>query len=70
MLDKKEYLNKFVDEYQDFKKWLTAKRFNIWVQKYCKFTNQKYLEGNTNGFRWFMIENENVQTDDNNDIAF
>jgi hypothetical protein len=53
--DKQQYFNKFTEEYQDFKKWLTRKKFNIWVQKYCNFIDKKYTEGNSNGLRWFMI---------------
>jgi hypothetical protein len=62
--DKQQYFNKFTDEYQDFKKWLTRKKFNIWVQKYCNFVNKDYTDGNTNGFRWFMIGKENEETND------
>ena len=65
--DKQQYFNKFTDEYQDFKKWLTRKKFNIWVQKYCSFKNIPYEEGNTHGQRWFVI---GEQKEDNEDIAF
>jgi len=65
--DKQQYFNKFTDEYQDFKKWLTRKKFNIWVQKYCSFKNIPYEEGNTHGQRWFVI---GEQKEDNDDIAF
>ena len=56
--EKQQYFNKFTEEYQDFKKWLTRKKFNIWVQKYCSFINVPYSDGNSNGLRWFMIGNE------------
>jgi hypothetical protein len=56
--EKQQYFNKFTDEYQDFKKWLTRKKFNIWVQKYCSFINVPYSDGNSNGLRWFIIGNE------------
>jgi hypothetical protein len=65
--DKQQYFNKFTEEYQDFKKWLTRKKFNIWVQKYCSFKNLPYEEGNTHGQRWFVI---GEQKEDNDDIAF
>jgi hypothetical protein len=65
--DKQQYFNKFTDEYQDFKKWLTRKKFNIWVQKYCSFKNIPYDEGNTHGQRWFVI---GEQKEEDNDIAF
>ena len=66
--EKIQYFTKFTEEYQDFKKWLTRKKFNIWVQKYCSFINVQYSDGNSNGFRWFMIGSESEN--DNDDIAF
>jgi len=70
-LTKTEYFNKFTDEYNDFKKYLTAKRFNIWVQKYSNFMNYKYDEGNSNGQRWFEIVTDAVASEENNnDISF
>ena len=54
-LDKKLYFDKFLEDYPDFRKWLTRKKFNIWVQKYCSFKNLDYSSENSNGFQWFMI---------------
>jgi hypothetical protein len=65
--DKTQYFVKFTEEYQDFKKWLTRKKFNIWVQKFATFKKLEYTEGNTNGMRWFMLGNE---IEDDNDIMF
>lgn len=65
--DKQQYFNKFTEEYQDFKKWLTRKKFNIWIQKYCNFKGLEYSEGNTNGQRWFVIGEQNEY---DNDIDF
>ena len=68
-LDKKFYFDKFIEEYPDFKKWLTRKKFNIWVQKFCSFMKYEYNADNTNGLQWFMIKtDENLQQD--SDIAF
>lgn len=64
---KVEYFEGFINEYPDFRKWLTRKRFNIWVQKYADFSNRKFRQGNTNGVRWFQIEDENRNEIDNND---
>lgn len=69
-LEKHTYFNNFTEEYQDFKKWLTRKKFNIWIQKYCNFANLEYLEGNTNGQRWFMIKDDNFSSEEDNDIDF
>ena len=46
------------DSKEDFKKWLTRKKYNIWVQKFASFYGYKYMSGNTNGVQWFLIENE------------
>ena len=60
-LEKSVYFANFTNEYQDFKKWLTNKKFNIWVQKYANFIGAEYNEGNSNGFRWFMIKSDSNQ---------
>ena len=65
--DKTQYFVKFTEEYQDFKKWLTRKKFNIWVQKFATFKKLEYTEGNTNGMRWFMLGTE---VEDDNDLMF
>lgn len=65
--DKTQYFVKFTEEYQDFKKWLTRKKFNIWVNKFATFKKMEYTEGNTNGMRWFMLGTE---VEDDNDIMF
>ncbi len=67
--DKKTFFENFKSEYQDYAKWLTSKRFNIWVQKYASFINAEYKQGNTNGLRWFAIESDSIEEDED-DIAF
>ena len=62
--DKKIFFDKFIEEYPDFKKWLTRKKFNIWVQKYCSFIKCDYLSENSNGLQWFMIKNDDKELDD------
>lgn len=66
--DKKIYFDKFCEEYPDFRKWLTRKKFNIWVQKYCNFSKFEYSSGNTNGTQWFMIESPILESDTYNEI--
>ena len=70
--DKSQYFNAFVNEYKDFQKWLTRKKFNIWVQKYCNFIDAEYLSGNSNGLQWFTIKTDSnyESTNDDNDIEF
>jgi hypothetical protein len=56
--NKTQYYQIFIDEYQDFKKWLQSKTFNKWVDKYCTYKGYEYKEGNTQGNRWFEIVND------------
>ena len=62
-LGKTEYHNRFIEEYQDFKRYLQVKTFLKWVDKYCKFKGIEYDEGNTQGERWFMIVDNNIEDD-------
>jgi len=66
--DKSITFDAFINEYKDFQKWLTRKRFTIWVQKYANFIDAEYDSDITNGMRWFMIktdEEQPVEEDDN-----
>lgn len=69
-LDKVLYFENFINEYQDYKKWLTRKRFNIWVQKYGTFTNVIYRQGNSNGMRWFELSELNNSKKEESDVPF
>ncbi len=70
-LGKTEYYNKFIEEYQDFKKYLQVKTFIKWSDKYCKFKGIEYSEGNTQGERWFMMSDNNLKTkEEDEDIMF
>lgn len=64
-VDKTLSFNTFIEDYVDFKRWLTRKKFNIWVQKYCSFINAEYKEGSSQGMRWYMINNNNKKEDYN-----
>ena len=59
MIGKKDAFNSFVEEYPDFKKYLSSKRYNIWIKKFCNFKGLKYSEGSTTGERWFKITTGN-----------
>lgn len=63
-IGKTEYHNRFIEEYQDFKRYLQVKTFLKWVDKYCKFKGIEYDEGNTQGERWFMIVDNNSNIED------
>ena len=57
--NKIEMFTLFTNEYQDYKKYLSQKKFTTWVKKYANFLNLDYKQGNTNGNRWFEIINNN-----------
>ena len=59
--DKIEFYELFTREYKDFAKWLTRKKFNIWIKKYATFINKEYSEGNSLGSRWFTIGEQIVE---------
>ena len=65
--DTKEKFEQFTNDYQDFKKWLTQKRFNMWVQNYSRFINAEFKKGNSNGQRWFLIQTEEEIEEDINE---
>jgi hypothetical protein len=66
--DKSIIFSNFTNDYQDFKKWLTRKKFNIWVQKYCNFIKAEYISETTNGMQYFTIKvNSNAIIDDGRD---
>ena len=67
--DKKLFFDKFVEEYPDFKRYLTRKKFNIWIQKFCSFNKFEYSSDNSNGLQWFLIKS-NEEENNNNDIMF
>lgn len=69
-LDKVVLFDAFVKEYADFNKWLSRKRFNIWVKKYATFKNLDYSDGNSNGLRWLELSDENIDSINNNDLPF
>lgn len=54
-VEKRSAFELFTNEYPDYKKYLTRKKFNIWIQKYCNFIGAEYLDGNSNGVRYFEI---------------
>lgn len=53
-----EKLEELLKEYPDLKKWLTQKRFSMWIETYAEFTGAKYLSGRTNAQRWVMLEDD------------
>ena len=62
--DKTIYFDNFTSDYTDFKKWLTKKKFNIWIQKFANFKGYEYNDGISNGMRWFLISTDDFKDDD------
>jgi hypothetical protein len=53
--DKKELYISFIEEYTDYKKWLTQKKFSSWVEKLSVYKGVYYKTGKTQGQRWVML---------------
>lgn len=72
--EKQMIFDKFITEYEDYKgyKWFNRKMFQKWVDKYAKFIDAEYLDGNSNGSRWLCIKQVNVELkeEDNDDCPY
>ncbi len=45
----------FIAEYTDQKKYLTNRTFNKWCKKYAEYNGKEYVDGSSNGARWFEM---------------
>lgn len=74
--DKQNKFNQFTNDYKDFQKWLTRKKFAIWVQKYASYIGKEYFQGHSGDFKWFMIhdkdhkEESEINWNDDREIGF
>ena len=68
-LNKKELYESFIEEYNDLKRWLTQKRFSMWLDQLAAFKGIKILKGKTNGMRWVELVDESQPDDDEDDIV-
>lgn len=55
---KKELYYKFIEEYPDFKRWLTQKAFSKWVDVFGKFAGIEIVKGKSNGERWVLLKTQ------------
>jgi len=69
-IDKTEFFTKFCNEYQDFKKFLSQRKFTQWLESYGKYYNLKYTSGRTNTTRWIDFEDPTQPKDNDNEIPF
>lgn len=67
--DKAEKFNAFINEYKDYQKWLTRKKFAIWIKKYASYIDKKVYESHSGEYKWFMINDENHDESKYNDYA-
>jgi hypothetical protein len=63
-IDKKVLYNNFIEEYQDFKKWLTQKKFTMWLEVFGNYHKYKIYQGKTLDMRWIEFSTE-VKTETN-----
>lgn len=55
-IDKKGKFKEFTDEYKDFERWLTRKRFTQWMEKYAEWKGYEHLSGRSQDGRWIIIK--------------
>jgi hypothetical protein len=71
-INKIDALNEFHTEYPDSRKFVTNRTFMKWIKKYCDYKKLNFADGNSNGHRWFIInDNDEPKKNDiiiNNDI--
>lgn len=48
----------FINEYPDYKKWLSQKKFKKWLEQYAEYKEMEYVEGNSIHGRWFEINDK------------
>lgn len=53
--NKKDKYEQFLEDYPDYKRDLSARRFNQWVQSYARHLKIDYVNGSSNGKRWHAI---------------
>jgi hypothetical protein len=63
-VDKKLLYNTFIEEYPDFKRWLTQRKFTTWMQKWSKYNGYEYTDGITQGMQWFQINTDAPKVND------
>ena len=69
--DKSEFFQVFINEYKDYQKWLSRKRFNIWIQKYASFADLEFLQGKSMNLKWFVIRRKGeTEIETNDEVPF
>lgn len=60
-----DVFNKFIEDYPDYKKWLTNKKFMLWVNHYVNYIGLNIVKSKTsNGDRYFELIKDNNKTNE------
>lgn len=57
---KQKAYHDFLEQFPDFKKWLSSRVFVRWVKIYADYAGMKYEEGKSND-RWFLISDKPME---------
>jgi hypothetical protein len=57
----KEFMERFVSDYTDFKKFLSQRMFNTWLKTYFDFKNIDIISGAANGVRYYELNNNDLK---------
>ena len=68
-LDKAELFTKFCNEYQDYKKWLSQKKFTQWLEGFGKYYKIEFNQGRNHTMRFIEYVTEE-KTEINNEVPF
>jgi hypothetical protein len=66
----KQWYETFVNEYEDFKKWLTNRNFNSWLRSYFEFKKIEIDNVSSNGQRYYEIKSDNPNTKKDENLPF
>jgi uncharacterized protein (DUF433 family) len=64
-IDYKLWIQHFMNENEDFKKWLTERKFNQWIKSYIEFKGMEVKSIVVNGKRMYEVINPNKNTEEN-----
>lgn len=70
IVHKKDLFNQLLDDYPDLKRWLTQRRFTMWVKKWASYNRMEYQDGVTNGIQWFEIKEKEKKVKNEKDDEF
>jgi hypothetical protein len=55
-INKSEKYETICQDYPDLRKWLTQKRFSLWLERYAMFKGYRHFSGKSNAVRWIEFE--------------